>query len=541
MLFANWVLTALIFLPLIEGSIRADPTDLSQSNSHVTVTWQLTEKGMPKGTLTQIDSKESVPLTGELFTVALSDGDTLRSSEMKIVRAAQLQPLTGNATAPRRSEQSPGSELVLELEAQDKSLHATWRSILRDGSNYLREEVTPGSDGSPGALERHRSPRPAHGRRQVRPEPSKAPPVATKTIFFAAEHPLSINTSDKGQVRCFLPHGAALTPGKKLDASAIIGFARDGQMRRDFLAYLERERAHPLPFVSHLQHVVRSRLLQPIHRSRLLDRIHSFGEELVEKRQIKLDSCSSTTAGTIPRRFGSRTAISPMDSELTPKAPRSTEPTSASGSHRGAGTVARRRNASATARRKDSKLPTDPSRWPVQNTMSDSIRFAWTWLKITASTNSSSTALGSDSGDDEASVTGGGDAIRDFEAMLDLIADLRALKPDIFINQTTGTWPSPFWLFDADSIWRGGDDHAFAGVGTPRQRWITYRDGDVYQRIVSRSKLYPLNSLMLHGIIYAQKAHDLNLDPQGDFTAEVRSFFGTGTQRCRNFTSRPRS
>ena len=42
--------------------------------------------------------------------------------------------------------------------------------------------------------------------------------------------------------------------------------------------------------------------------------------------------------------------------------------------------------------------------------------------------------------------------------------------------------------------------------------------------------LYPLNSLMLHGIIYAQFHKHLNTDPDNDFRNEVRSYFGTGTQ-----------
>jgi hypothetical protein len=111
-----------------------------------------------------------------------------------------------------------------------------------------------------------------------------------------------------------------------------------------------------------------------------------------------------------------------------------------------------------------------------------------------------------------------------------LISDLRQLKPDLFINLTTGTWPSPFWLFYADTIWRGGEDTDFAGVGTDRERWITYRDGDTYDKIVKAGKLYPLNSLMLHGIVFAQKAPDLSTDPGGDFANEVHSYFGSGTE-----------
>ena len=87
-----------------------------------------------------------------------------------------------------------------------------------------------------------------------------------------------------------------------------------------------------------------------------------------------------------------------------------------------------------------------------------------------------------------------------------MIGELRAKKPDIYINLTTGTYPSPFWLLYADSIWRGGDDHSFAGVGTSRQRWITYRDSQLYRWVVEDGPLFPINSLMLHGIIFARYA-----------------------------------
>jgi hypothetical protein len=118
----------------------------------------------------------------------------------------------------------------------------------------------------------------------------------------------------------------------------------------------------------------------------------------------------------------------------------------------------------------------------------------------------------------------------DFSAAIHLIDELRAARPDIFINLTTGTWPSPFWLLYADSTWRGGDDDNATGVGPYRERWITYRDAETYQNIVQGGPLYPLNSLMLHGIIYAKQHPHLNVDPSGDFRNEVRSYFATGTQ-----------
>lgn len=118
----------------------------------------------------------------------------------------------------------------------------------------------------------------------------------------------------------------------------------------------------------------------------------------------------------------------------------------------------------------------------------------------------------------------------DFDAAIHLIEELRAEKPDLYVNLTTGTYPSPFWLRYADSIWRGGDDHDFAGIGSSRQRWITYRDSDTYDHVVRAGALFPLNALMLHGLIYAKQARSLMTDPKNDFPSEVRDYFGTGTQ-----------
>jgi hypothetical protein len=117
----------------------------------------------------------------------------------------------------------------------------------------------------------------------------------------------------------------------------------------------------------------------------------------------------------------------------------------------------------------------------------------------------------------------------DFSAAIHLIGRLREQEPNLFINLTTGTLPSPFWLRYADSIWRGGDDHDFDGVGSWRQKWITYRDEQTYRNIVEGGPLFPLNSLMLHGLIFAKQAKHLDTDPDGDFIDEVHDYFGTGT------------
>jgi hypothetical protein len=118
----------------------------------------------------------------------------------------------------------------------------------------------------------------------------------------------------------------------------------------------------------------------------------------------------------------------------------------------------------------------------------------------------------------------------DWDAAIQLIEDIRETRPETFVNLTVGTYPSPFWLRYADSIWRGGKDDDLAGVGSNRERWMTYRDAQTYRNVVLRSPLFPLNSLMLHGIIYAQFNDRLNTAQGQDFANEVHSYFGSGAQ-----------
>lgn len=48
----------------------------------------------------------------------------------------------------------------------------------------------------------------------------------------------------------------------------------------------------------------------------------------------------------------------------------------------------------------------------------------------------------------------------DVEALLRLCEDLRAVKPDVYLSITTGTWPSSYWLWFGDSVWRNGSQTA---------------------------------------------------------------------------------
>ncbi|OTA21843.1 enterotoxin [Xenorhabdus beddingii] len=119
---------------------------------------------------------------------------------------------------------------------------------------------------------------------------------------------------------------------------------------------------------------------------------------------------------------------------------------------------------------------------------------------------------------------------RDSDAVIHLMEDMRSTGKDLFINLTIGPQATPSWLFFADSIWRDGHDVGFYGAGSKVQQWLTYRDAETYHNVVRKGPLFPLNSLTLHGIVYAKQAEHLDKQLLKDFADQVWSYFGSGTQ-----------
>ena len=110
----------------------------------------------------------------------------------------------------------------------------------------------------------------------------------------------------------------------------------------------------------------------------------------------------------------------------------------------------------------------------------------------------------------------------DLDGLVRVIGDLRKANPDVFINCTVGTWASPYWTFFADSVWRQGEDCSFSGKGNNRERWINYKDSLVYDRFVSRSPLFPVNSLMYHGVLLGPTANPGLMPPPSKDPAGLR-------------------
>jgi len=506
------------------AEFRAQGSTLTLENPHLSMSWRLSDGHMAAVEVADRHGKQKIPLAPDLFRLELVGGRVLRSSEMALTEKPTSTRVPGDQKSVQRAGRRAGSTLTAAFRDAETGAQVRWRSILLDDSRYIRQEVTitAGSRDFPLqeiVLWNFDAP----GAKAV--GTVKGSSVVAGAFFLGFEHPLSLTSVTGMQVRCSLPRQLPVRAGQSLGCSSVIGTTPEGQLRRGFLDYVEDQRAHPFRTFLHYNSWYDLGYFNHYDEAGVLDRIKAFGTELKVKRGAALDSFlfddgwddpaslwnfhsgfpqGFTNAAKAAAGFGAGIGVwlSPWGGYGAPKQERVKY-----GREQGFEIV------------RDGFALSGPKyyarfREVCQHMIAD---YKVNQFKIDGTGNANSVVEGSkfDS---------------DFDAAISLIGELRKSSPDLYINLTTGTYPSPFWLRYADSIWRGGSDHDFAGVGPWRQKWITYRDANTFRRVVTAGPLYPINSLMLHGLIYAKQAKNLDTDPGGDFRSEIRSYFGTGTQ-----------
>jgi hypothetical protein len=145
------------------------------------------------------------------------------------------------ARALRFSERLPGQALAISFVDREKTFHAEWRALIREGAHYLREELTVFPDRT-GLESIEIIDLPAAG--AVVEGSVNGSPIATNQMFFGVEDPMATSQNRGDRLVSSLPGKGAV--GQKTVCSAVIGFITgERQLRRDFLNYLEPERVHP--------------------------------------------------------------------------------------------------------------------------------------------------------------------------------------------------------------------------------------------------------------------------------------------------------
>ncbi len=463
-----------------------------------------------------------------LFKLQMGGGQTITSDDFTLNGPLAQLSIAGDVNAVKQADRSNGKKYIAEFENKELGIKVRWEACLHDDANYIQQVFTFSVKDSvkiskiilvdlPAAIGIKKG------------GTVDGSPLIHNNMFFSLEHPMSQAAEDKGRYDIFLPRLQALSSREPLTVSSVWGVTPAGQLRRGFLYYVENERANPYHQVLHYNSWFDiSWADRKLNDTVCLDRIQVFKDSLIDKRKVSLnaflfddgwdnnktlwqfnagfpDGFNNVKRAANACNAGLGVWISPWGGYDNPKIQRLEY-----GKKQSPAFETNENGFSLTG--------------PVYYNRFRAVTTAF--IKNYSISMFKFDGVGAGNGASGASVT----YQKDIEAFLKLITELRTDKPDLYLSLTVGTWPSVYWLKYGDAIWRAGDDTGLGGEGPKRQQWITYKDGQAYKNIVKRAPLFPLNSIMYHGVCIADNGlpGKLEMDDK-NVSDEIWAFFGTGT------------
>ncbi len=504
----------------------SDVSGISLGNRVLSARWTLDARGLRPLSFADLPGARTVTFTGEVFRVILTNGVGYPASSFQPDGQARVTRIDPTPNSARLAGHFPATSVELSLHSADNRLRATWKALLHDGANYLRQELLLEATGTECPLQEIVWLEASIPGARTMGDVDGSPMVAGG-FFMGAEDPHSANrASPEGVTRCRQPRRATLRPGETFTSSFVTGVTPPGQLRRGFLYYLERERAHPYrPYLHYNSWYDTAWAPFALNESNCIDAIRQFGEKLIRQHDVVLDGLVFDDGWDNPKSLwqfhsGFPKGFTPLSALCRDYHTRLGVWLSPFGGY---------------GEPKDQRLRYGRE----QGYETNATGFSLAGPKYYAAFRDSCLRMIREYGvnhfkfDGIANgmyANGASDYVRDTEAMRRLMLELRGAEPELYINLTTGSWPSPFWLRYADSLWRQGGDMGLAGKGTQQQQWLTYRDQETYRNIVQKGPLYPLNSLMTQGVAYSRQgsAGEPSFNSAG-FKDDVRAFFGSGT------------
>ncbi|MCL4177603.1 MAG: enterotoxin [Verrucomicrobia bacterium] len=530
-------------------------TRIVASNSVLAVSWSTGNPGLRTHSARDLRQSRELRLTGEIFDIVLADGRRYPASALESDGPVRLDNLTPDPLAAQLAARIPGQQITVPLRSPDGRLRVVWLARLHDGDNYVRQQIevtaalgdctlrhiawlnhdlpnaqTIGRvDGSPvvagsfflGCEDPHalNQREPLDELRGAGAEPKTGPRARADSSVAAAP-------AGRGPVVCRIPWDGVLKGGDSLTQSLVLGVAPDGQLRRAFLCYLERERAHPYrPYLHYNSWYDIAWDPFALNETNCLEAIRLFGERFIRPHGITMDGMVFDDGWDDPRTLWH--FHSGFPNGFAPLAERCRQ------YHTRLGVWLSPFGGYGEPKAQRMQLARE------QGYETNATGFSMAGPKYYAAFKNACVRMIRDYGvnhfkfDGMAAgmyASGGAEYLRDTIAMRRLMLELRQEDPSLYLNLTTGSWPSPFWLRYADSLWRQGNDMGRAGKGPNQQQWLTYRDQEVYRNVVLKGPCFPLNSLMTQGVAYSRRgmAGDPTFNSAG-FRDDVRAFFGSGT------------
>ena len=211
-------------------------------NAVLRAAWRTAEGRLRPGPILDQLSGRTISGGSELFSIVLSGGKTIPASAMKVLAPPRSERLPIDVRAARASSHCAGKCISATLATDDGTVHVEWRAMLRDGDNYVRQELSLRARGADLPLAEVVLADLAVEEAGTAGDGRGSPVVAGK-LFFACESPLAENQGRAGRVRCGLPSRARC--GGKLVPLFGSCRCRAGGPDAACLSLLRRARASP--------------------------------------------------------------------------------------------------------------------------------------------------------------------------------------------------------------------------------------------------------------------------------------------------------
>ncbi len=506
---------------IVKGNTRRLQNDL------MSFQFDVTEGRVTNARFDILGEERATVVVDEPFSLVI-DGKPVSASALKLDAEIREEVPPPDPASPRLGDHYPAKSFALTFTAPDESYRVVWKPLLRDESNYILFDVTVTPLRGDLSLNRMVMLQVTAKNLKQLGTPAGSP-VVNDRFFFGFHHPTARSLIAGERLTYYWDRAnMAVKQGETVQQRASIGIHPKDQRRRAFNYYLERERSHSYHQVLHYNawyDILHTARLKKADEAEALERIQTFNNELAVKRGVPVESFVFDDPWD--NVSGSATDVWQFDPKRNPNEWKVMK--DVAGKHGGSlgvwmspqGGWGGRQVRLATA--KQNNLP-----YVIKEgffSLSDPAYLARFRAVCFDFLRNQGVNMFKFDGFNEKP-----ENESEREALVKLIDDMRKEKPDVFINTTCGSWPSPFFLMNSDSIWRGGGDIEMKGVGPVRQQSLTYRDWQTYINVVSQSPLFPISSVMVMGPVLAPYVHHEGFDTATlqEWKDEVRSYFGIG-------------
>lgn len=481
-------------------------------------------------------------IAGELFVLELVDGTSLADTDMTAGLAA-LTKVIGQPDSAKVSGRCDGWRISVPFSytSGGKTLAVNWSATLRDGSNYIIQEVVYTAVAGDWNVVKVKL---VDITAQVMEKAGTVDgsPFFAGKVFFAQQTPVAKASVSGNKATAYVERGEATLQGQSFEQSSVIGIYPNSQKLRAFQYYLDRERAQEHNSFLHYNSWYDLSWVTDTYMTEAnsMDTINLWGEKFIQQRGAPLanflfDDGYDDYSGTATTIWDFNPITYPNGASKMKEAAESFGASLGFWMSPTGGYYQKLPARISIGKRMNPPAETKPSGGEEIFKMSGPNYYD---LFRTAVTKKQLQEGAKHFKFDRT------EGIEDFHAILRLTDEMRINDPTVFINTTVGTWASPYFTFHIDSIWRGGADMGRTGTGSIRQQWLNYRD-KVSRDLLEQNPFYPLNSLMVHGIVHSRLgqgawvSHESGTesgplldmtkeDNLKDFSDEVWSYFASG-------------